>query len=105
MWWPTLCSREVAVSNVPGPQCWAGPLSAAVARMCIALRPRMGERTAVGFGEVLRRLAAPLQVVVAGRIKAGKSTLVNALRSEEHTSELQSRENLVCRLLLEKKKT
>src|SRR5690606_41473269 len=28
-----------------------------------------------------------------------------APRSEEHTSELQSRENLVCRLLLEKKKT
>src|SRR5207302_4237774 len=28
-----------------------------------------------------------------------------AERSEEHTSELQSRENLVCRLLLEKKKT
>src|SRR5436309_12632829 len=30
--------------------------------------------------------------------------LVLAIRSEEHTSELQSRENLVCRLLLEKKK-
>src|SRR5690606_41519097 len=28
----------------------------------------------------------------------------SAVRSEEHTSELQSRENLVCRLLLEKKK-
>src|SRR5438105_11078688 len=28
----------------------------------------------------------------------------NALRSEEHTSELQSRVDLVCRLLLEKKK-
>src|SRR5690606_41756337 len=28
----------------------------------------------------------------------------DAARSEEHTSELQSRENLVCRLLLEKKK-
>src|SRR5690606_42018505 len=27
----------------------------------------------------------------------------NDIRSEEHTSELQSRENLVCRLLLEKK--
>src|SRR5688572_29201244 len=27
----------------------------------------------------------------------------NALRSEEHTSELQSQSNLVCRLLLEKK--
>src|SRR5436309_6935078 len=30
--------------------------------------------------------------------------LFRAFRSEEHTSELQSRENLVCRLLLEKKK-
>src|SRR5690606_41069512 len=30
--------------------------------------------------------------------------LRDAARSEEHTSELQSRENLVCRLLLEKKK-
>src|SRR5690606_39514382 len=31
-------------------------------------------------------------------------TLKGDERSEEHTSELQSRENLVCRLLLEKKK-
>src|ERR1041385_3015727 len=30
---------------------------------------------------------------------------IDALRSEEHTSELQSRLHLVCRLLLEKKKT
>src|SRR5690606_40260231 len=30
--------------------------------------------------------------------------LAEGVRSEEHTSELQSRENLVCRLLLEKKK-
>src|SRR5690606_41211234 len=30
-------------------------------------------------------------------------TICSAIRSEEHTSELQSRENLVCRLLLEKK--
>src|SRR5690606_40493269 len=30
--------------------------------------------------------------------------LQGLLRSEEHTSELQSRENLVCRLLLEKQK-
>src|SRR2546427_7535403 len=29
----------------------------------------------------------------------------SATRSEEHTSELQSQSNLVCRLLLEKKKT
>src|SRR2546430_10907394 len=31
--------------------------------------------------------------------------VVDAMRSEEHTSELQSQSNLVCRLLLEKKKT
>src|SRR2546427_6939571 len=30
---------------------------------------------------------------------------INLFRSEEHTSELQSQSNLVCRLLLEKKKT
>src|SRR5690606_39406663 len=34
----------------------------------------------------------------------GQAAAQAALRSEEHTSELQSRENLVCRLLLEKKK-
>src|SRR5438034_3180397 len=32
-------------------------------------------------------------------------TTPRALRSEEHTSELQSHSDLVCRLLLEKKKT
>src|SRR5690606_41166149 len=40
--------------------------------------------------DYLARLIAPL-LMIRGR-------------SEEHTSELQSRENLVCRLLLEKKK-
>src|SRR5690606_40160210 len=35
--------------------------------------------------------------------RAGASPRARS-RSEEHTSELQSRENLVCRLLLEKKK-
>src|SRR5690606_41981502 len=33
-----------------------------------------------------------------------QGTVIGVGRSEEHTSELQSRENLVCRLLLEKKK-
>src|SRR5206468_4867397 len=32
------------------------------------------------------------------------STVTDVVRSEEHTSELQSRSDLVCRLLLEKKK-
>jgi hypothetical protein len=57
----------------------AGPLSAAVANLCSRLQPQVSARTAAGFREVLRRLSAPLQVAVAGRIKSGKSTLVNAL--------------------------
>ncbi|MBA0123968.1 dynamin family protein [Haloechinothrix sp. YIM 98757] len=57
----------------------AGPLSASVSDLCRRLRPQVGARTAAGFDEVSRRLASPLQVAVAGRIKSGKSTLVNAL--------------------------
>src|SRR3712207_9190971 len=41
----------------------------------------------------------------APRAQARDSARARALRSEEHTSELQSRQYLVCRLLLEKKKT
>src|SRR2546428_4342508 len=36
--------------------------------------------------------------------RAAKTHLTRLPRSEEHTSELQSRSDLVCRLLLEKKK-
>src|SRR2546427_5960704 len=43
-----------------------------------------------------------IAVVQAGT-GVGKS-LAYSIRSEEHTSELQSQSNLVCRLLLEKKK-
>src|SRR3712207_7711138 len=47
-------------------------------------------------GAPLAILAVPPEHVVADRS--------NLARSEEHTSELQSRQYLVCRLLLEKKK-
>src|SRR2546430_7735517 len=40
-----------------------------------------------------------------GRVfRTGHSSESKSCRSEEHTSELQSQSNLVCRLLLEKKK-
>src|SRR5207302_3247691 len=52
---------------------------------------------------------SPTPVAVAGgltfaAVSAGLYQTCGVTRSEEHTSELQSRENLVCRLLLEKKK-
>src|SRR5690606_41652490 len=40
----------------------------------------------------------------SGRSRHCPAAVTPSPRSEEHTSELQSRENLVCRLLLEKKK-
>src|SRR5690606_41184160 len=59
------------------------------------------------------RVRKPQATLVQGRDQRSQRASIapsssaaseNANRSEEHTSELQSRENLVCRLLLEKKK-
>src|SRR5690606_39658861 len=44
------------------------------------------------------------KLLLEERIVAPDKVAEKLNRSEEHTSELQSRENLVCRLLLEKKK-
>src|SRR2546421_947333 len=49
----------------------------------------------------LRNVYEPVGIVSPGAIPNGASS---RSRSEEHTSELQSRSDLVCRLLLEKKK-
>src|SRR5258707_11649123 len=49
-------------------------------------------------------LLASLLVGLLGGREAGAVDAVVDGRSEEHTSELQSRQYLVCRLLLEKKK-
>src|SRR2546421_4972344 len=46
------------------------------------------------------RVSDPHAAVLGARARAARP----ARRSEEHTSELQSRSDLVCRLLLEKKK-
>src|SRR3712207_8161795 len=52
-----------------------------------------GVERQAGVADVLRRVEDPA------------TQGAEELRSEEHTSELQSRQYLVCRLLLEKKKT
>lgn len=55
------------------------PLATAVTELCADLQGQASLSTASGLREVSQRLSAPLQVAVAGRIKSGKSTLVNAL--------------------------
>src|SRR5204862_7663258 len=55
------------------------------------------------FGAGLRRWPQPRRILRAGRSRFLEGCGRRA-RSEEHTSELQSRRELVCRLLLEKKK-
>src|SRR3712207_7429253 len=49
-------------------------------------------------------LGVDVSAIVRGGERIGVYFLEQGARSEEHTSELQSRQYLVCRLLLEKKK-
>src|SRR5207248_4068937 len=71
----------------------------------------VGERRRVRSGEVLFELGEQntrFFVVIEGAIEIvrpvdGRDERVTVHRSEEHTSELQSPYDLVCRLLLEKK--
>src|SRR3712207_8055106 len=70
--------------------CPLGPLAAVdLAHSGQGHRPALGH----GFGDD-----------ACERLKRRAGLLLVAPRSEEHTSELQSRQYLVCRLLLEKKK-
>src|SRR2546429_3850463 len=74
-------------------------------------------RGIAGEEQAIRYLLSRGCTIVAHRFRVGHTeidliarqgdlvTFVEVKRSEEHTSELQSRLHLVCRLLLEKKKT
>src|SRR3712207_7215476 len=59
----------------------------------------VGARTSLAV-----QLAADRNLTLAGFARGERVNVYTAPRSEEHTSELQSRQYLVCRLLLEKKK-
>src|SRR5256885_7795006 len=67
-----------------------------------------GDRpTGTGLGLALTKRLVDMHggsIDVTSRVGVGTTFTVRLPRSEEHTSELQSPCNLVCRLLLEKKK-
>jgi hypothetical protein len=56
-----------------------GPLSSRVATLCGEVAPRLSGPAQAGVADVQRRLGEALRVAIAGRLKAGKSTLVNSL--------------------------
>src|SRR3712207_7479947 len=79
-------------------------------RVAVSTTRRGGLRLLAGgvFGTwLLQRGGAPVRAIPAAQcaqLGAACATDGDCCRSEEHTSELQSRQYLVCRLLLEKKK-
>src|SRR2546430_12033630 len=62
---------------------------------------KLAERLLIKEGPFLGISTAPVFVTARNAHEIARADA----RSEEHTSELQSQSNLVCRLLLEKKKT
>src|SRR5258708_18495378 len=65
-------------------------------RSCLSAHPGGRQRTGVSDAQQLSRVD---EIQPGGSLRVGDRP-----RSEEHTSELQSPDHLVCRLLLEKKK-
>src|SRR3712207_7677482 len=86
--------------------------------MTIAVEAGLGFESAMaragrnGRGALAEELVRTLQDIAVGQPRreaylalAERTAVPDLRRSEEHTSELQSRQYLVCRLLLEKKNT
>src|SRR2546430_5059964 len=72
--------------------------------MCLARsRITLPQRSQIG-GSTRPTARRPTMPVYIHRAMRGMFHTNTPTRSEEHTSELQSQSNLVCRLLLEKKK-
>src|SRR2546430_8368737 len=88
----TLFPYTTLFRSVDGDRVWRADLvlAAVAAADRAALVVLRGEPAAQPLGHFARQLRLPV--------------LAHERRSEEHTSELQSQSNLVCRLLLEKKK-
>src|SRR5690349_19092348 len=87
------------VNNQDG--AWASPAAAGP----VSARVRLPASKSVTNRALVLAALGDGPAVIGNPLRARDTTLAaGALRSEEHTSELQSRRDLVCRLLLEKKK-
>src|SRR5690625_7016766 len=68
------------------------------------INPIVANEDPIGCVLIFTREGEQLSTVEQKTVETAASFLAKQMRSEEHTSELQSRGHLVCRLLLEKKK-
>src|SRR3989442_11906426 len=68
-----------------------------------AISPRLATSSFLIFTRAVSSQAVHDTASLAEGLHRGLDAHVTPVRSEEHTSELQSRPHLVCRLLLEKK--
>src|SRR5690606_41073230 len=83
---------------------WVWMRSIIATWLALSLASRASSARLTGTGSHGGRSSCPALAFRASAASAASASAASAARSEEHTSELQSRENLVCRLLLEKKK-
>src|SRR5207249_6315410 len=90
--------HSYAVSSYSEPEAIIAAMRAGCAEYL--LKPVQHDRVVDGLARVEAKQKKRARSTVRGKV----ITFVGSKRSEEHTSELQSRFDLVCRLLLEKKK-
>src|SRR3712207_2792159 len=97
-------SQAVAMmtSRLPPAPCASPAISGTAATASAVLRPALARLCPSEAETTYSRCAIPAST--ARTAPRGLATRADQCRSEEHTSELQSRQYLVCRLLLEKKK-
>src|SRR5690606_41521191 len=108
-WFPTMCAtRSFLLLARPRPRPPTSPYTTLFRSWAACADERRGSLRA--FRAAIQHVADPEDLVLPPQAaerpadSAGTDHGEREHRSEEHTSELQSRENLVCRLLLEKKK-
>src|SRR5690606_40603317 len=93
-----------ACGPVAGPVCQATEIGQAIVPHDASALPFRSEMSLyLGFCRPRAAHRGPMAGPAVLTVKSGP-VAGPPVRSEEHTSELQSRENLVCRLLLEQKK-
>src|SRR5439155_27323767 len=110
---PSAATPAPAPAPAPAPQAAFGMLDGALVEKASPIsldsaRALLGADPLAVPGAPIRTIYRAREIgysaVVIVEQALDSSTVIEVVRSEEHTSELQSRGHLVCRLLLEKKK-